>query len=246
MAWYEEYFTKDWMRFRDSEELLERARAEVDFLVEAVHVSPPAGILDVGCGFGQHSVELAARGYAVTGIDLSTELLTEARRMSQERGVSVTWVEKDMRQIAYDAEFDAVICLFTSFGYFDSEEENRDVLRRMSRALRRGGRLVLDVENRDGLLMRYLQRDWRQTKRGDLVMEERRFDPVKGRAHTQMVLVSDGRRAEHDLSIRWYSVPELEEMLRDAGMHIHRLYGGLDGSEFGLGAWRLVVVGEKA
>jgi hypothetical protein len=77
-------------------------------------------------------------------------------------------------------------------------------------------------------------------------MEERRFDPVKGRGHTKIVLISEGRRTEHNLSIRWYSVPELERMLKDVGMEIRELYGGLDGSSYGLDAMRLIVVAEKA
>jgi len=245
MAWYEEYFTEAWLRFRDIKAMLERTPSEVDFLERALQLSPPAAILDVGCGFGRHAMELAARGYVVTGLDLSAELLAKARQMAGERGVTVKWVKKDMRQMDFDAEFDAVVCLYTSFGYFETEEENLEVLRRISKALRRGGRFVLDVENRDGLLMRYLARDWWQTKAGDLVMEERRFDPVKGRGHTRIVLVSEGHKVEHNLSIRWYSVPELERMLKEVGIQIHRLYGGLDGSEFDLGAYRLVVVGEK-
>ncbi|MEW6233368.1 MAG: class I SAM-dependent methyltransferase [Chloroflexota bacterium] len=245
MAWYEEYFTKDWMKFRDVEAMLEKAPSEVDFLESALQISPPAAVLDVGCGFGRHAIELAARGYVVTGLDLSAELLARASEMTSERAVSVTWLEKDMRQMEFDAEFDAVICLYTSFGYFETEEENLEVLRRMSKALREGGRLALDVENRDGLLMRYLSRDWWQTKAGDLVMEERRFDPVKGRGRTKIVLVSGGHKIEHNLSIRWYSVPELERMAKEVGIQVQRLCGGLDGSEFDLGAYRLVVVGEK-
>jgi SAM-dependent methyltransferase len=245
MAWYEEYFTKTWLKFRDVEALLERTPSEVDFLEKELQLSPRATILDVGCGFGRHAIELATRGYVVTGLDLSTELLTEARQLARERGVSVMWLEKDMRYMDFKAEFDAVICLYTSFGYFESEEENFEVLRRISNALRRGGWFVLDVENRDGLLMRYLSRDWWQTKAGDLVMEERRFDPVKGRGHTKIVLVSEGYKIEHNLSVRWYSVPELERMLMQVGIRVHSLYGGLDGSKFDLGANRLVLVGRK-
>jgi SAM-dependent methyltransferase len=246
MAWYEKYFTEEWMRFRDSNTLLRKAPSEVDFLEKALGISPPGKILDLGCGFGRHAIELALRGYRVTGVDISGGLLARAKKSAQERGVSVSWVQQDMRDIDFRAEFDALICLFTSFGYFESEEENCDILRRISQALRPRSRIVLDVENRDGLLMRYQSRDWWQTELGDLVMEERRFDPVKGRGHTKIVLISEGRTTEHNLSIRWYSVPELDWMLKDVGMQIRELYGGLDGSGYGLDAMRLVVVAEKA
>jgi len=246
MAWYEEYFTEEWMRFRDANALLRKAPSEVDFLEKALRISPPAKILDLGCGFGRHAIELALRGYKVTGVDVSKGLLEYAKKKAQQKSVLVSWMQKDMRNIDFSAEFDAAICLYTSFGYFESEEENYDVLRRLSQALRPGSRFALDVENRDGLLMRYQSRDWWQTELGDLVMEERRFDPVKGRGHTKIVLISEGRRIEHNLSIRWYSVPELERMLKDVGMQIRDLHGDLDGSQYRLDAMRLVVIAEKA
>ena len=150
-----------------------------------------------------------------------------------------------MRRMEFENEFDGIVCLFTSFGYFDSDEEDLNVLRRMTRALRTGGRLVLDIENRDGLLMRYQHRDWWQTKKGDYVMEHRRFDPVRGQGHTRIVLVSNGTTQQHDLLVRWYSVPELERMFREVGLNMVNLYGGLDGSEFTLDAIRLVAVARK-
>jgi SAM-dependent methyltransferase len=245
MTWYEDYFTAEWMRFRDVDAMLEKTPAEVDFLEEALQITPPAPVLDVGCGFGRHAVELASRGYTVTGIDLSPELIAESEKLSQKRSFFVSWKEMDMRKMEFEEEFDGIVCLFTSFGYYDSDEEDLDVLRRMSRALRREGRLVLDIENRDGLLMRYQDRDWWQTKRGDYVMEHRRFDPVKGKGHTRIALVSEGKAQEHNLLVRWYSVPELERMFNEAGLETVTLYGGLDGSEYNLEAMRLVAVARK-
>jgi len=246
IAWYEKYFTKEWMRFRNAKALLKKATSEVDFLVKTLEISPPAHILDLGCGFGRHAIELALRGYKVTGVDTSAELLAYAKKMAQKKHVSVSWLQQDMRKIDFLAEFDGAICLYTSFGYFESDEEDFKVLRGVSQALRRGSRFVLDVENRDGLLMRYQPRDWWQTESGDFVMEERRFDPVRGRGNTRILLVGEGRRITHDLSIRWYSVPELDRMLKSAGLWIRNLYGDLDGSEYGLEASRLVVIAEKA
>jgi SAM-dependent methyltransferase len=245
MTWYKKYFTEEWMRFRDAIALLKKASSEVTFLEKVLEISPPAKVLDVGCGFGRHAIELALRGYEVTGVDISAELLACARKLAQQKAVRVSWVQQDMRNIDFSEEFDAALCLFTSFGYFETEEENRDTLRRVSEALRPRSRFILDIENRDGLLMRYQSRDWWQTELGDLVMEERRFDPVKGRGHTKILLVREDRKVEHNLSIRWYSIPELTRILEDAGMHMQSLYGGLDGSAYGLEAMRLVAVAEK-
>jgi SAM-dependent methyltransferase len=218
--------------------------SEVDLLERVLHLSPPARVIDIGCGFGRHAIELSGRGYEVTGIDLSPELLQEARVTSEESGTSITWIEMDMREMEFENEFDAAVCLYTSFGYF-SDEENLDVLRRISRALCKKGRLVLDVENRDGLLLRYQSRDWHRTKGGDTVIEDRRFDPVSGRQTTEMTLVSKGRTAKHTLDIRWYSIPELRAMLEESGLRIETLYGALNGSEYDTESWRLVIAAQK-
>jgi SAM-dependent methyltransferase len=244
VVWYESYFKKDWMKFRDAEEMMRKTSSEVDFLEGALHISPPARVVDVGCGFGRHAVEFSVRGFQVTGIDLSDELLEEASRASTDSGTSVTWLEMDMRNMEFTDKFDAAVCLYTSFGYFD-EAQNLDVLRRMSRALIKNGRLVLDVENRDGLLLRYQPRDWYRTKAGDIVLENREFDPVNGRQRTEMTLISKGRTVKHTLDIRWYSIPELKGMLAESGLRIETLYGGLDGSKYCTDSWRMVIVAAK-
>lgn len=245
MAWFEDYFTRDWMRFRDADLMKSKALSEVDFLEDALGISPPARILDIGCGFGRHAIELACRGYTVTGLDLSADLLQEAEEAGEKRGASAEWLEMDMRKMDFVSQFDAAVCLYTSFGYFN-DAENLDVLKRISRALTSGGRLVLDVENRDGLLLRYQSRDWYRTREGDIVLEDRRFDPVKGRQTTEMMLVGPDQSVSRTIDIRWYSVPELENILTDSGLQVEALYGALDGSAYDLSSWRLVIVARKS
>jgi ubiquinone/menaquinone biosynthesis C-methylase UbiE len=98
-------------------------------------------ILDVPCGFGRHARMLAARGMEVVGVDLSAAMLAEARR--GRRSARPRFERGDMRRLACRDEFDAVICMFTSFGYF-GDRENRGVLRRMARVLKSGGRVLID------------------------------------------------------------------------------------------------------
>src|SRR5690606_38711568 len=107
---------------------------------------PGERVLDLACGTGRIAVRLAERGARMTGLDRSALFLEHARRAAEQRGVAVDWVEGDVRELDDVERFDAVVHWFTSFGYFD-DARNRDVLCRIRRSLRPGGRLLLETMN---------------------------------------------------------------------------------------------------
>ena len=113
-------------------------------LVRKLHTQPPAFALDVACGTGRHAVVLADLGYKVTGIDLSVPSIRIAKQHS---GKDLRFQVLDMRAIEWQEKFDIVVNLFTSFGYFSDESQERQVLARIERALRPGGELVIDFLN---------------------------------------------------------------------------------------------------
>ncbi|RAU90976.1 bifunctional 2-polyprenyl-6-hydroxyphenol methylase/3-demethylubiquinol 3-O-methyltransferase UbiG, partial [Paenibacillus sp. YN15] len=120
-AWYEESFGEDYLlvyKHRD----LHGAQVEVKRMANWLRLPAGSRILDLCCGMGRHSVALADEGYRVTGLDLSKVLLAEARKL--DNSGRITWVEGDMRRLPLDGPFDAVVNLFTSFGYFEEEQEN--------------------------------------------------------------------------------------------------------------------------
>jgi SAM-dependent methyltransferase len=151
MAWYEEFFGEDYMRFhlRGGEWLEDRTGTQCDFVVSALELQPGARLLDLCCGQGRHAVEFAKRGFRVTGLDLSEYLLRLARERAEQTGVEVEFVRGDMRDLPWENEFDAVANLFTSFGYLETDEEDRRVLAAVRKALRPGGLLLVDHHNRE-------------------------------------------------------------------------------------------------
>src|SRR3989449_1236041 len=123
--WYEDFFGSDYLiRYVHPE-----TPAQVEAIDKILHLRKGGRILDVGCGAGRHSVGLAQRGYRVTGLDLSAPLLAEARKAARGAGVKATFVQGDMRRLRFRGAFDAAISMFTSFGFFDRQEEDREVLR---------------------------------------------------------------------------------------------------------------------
>jgi cyclopropane fatty-acyl-phospholipid synthase-like methyltransferase len=138
----------------------EQTRAEVDFIQQALQLAPGARVLDVPCGGGRHSLELAARGHAVTGVDISTDFLREARAQAAQRGLSVTWEQREMSELPWQAQFDGAFCFGNSFGYLD-DAGNARFLAVVGRALKPGARFVLDTGVvAESLFLTFQERRW--------------------------------------------------------------------------------------
>jgi SAM-dependent methyltransferase len=244
--WYREFFDDLYLRVYQPLEAPEQVRKEVDFIVKALDMPQGVKILDLCCGQGRHSLELARRGFQVVGVDLSEALLYAARKRAESEGLSVTFLHCDMREIDFADEFDAVINMFTSFGYLESEAEDEKVLGKVAQALKSGGKFLLDVVNRDRLVRDFQAREWHAADEGWLVLEERTFDHLSGRMETRWVCVArDGVRYERLSSVRLYTASELRTMLERAGLKVTNLFGDYDGSPYSWDSQRLIVVACK-
>ena len=244
--WYREFFDDLYLRVYQPLEAPEQVRREVDFIVKALDLPAGAKVLDLCCGQGRHSLELARRGFQVVGVDLSEALLYAARKRAESEDLSVTFLHCDMREIDFADEFDAVINMFTSFGYLESEAEDEKVLGKVAQALKSGGKFLLDVVNRDRLVRDFQAREWHAADEGWLVLEERTFDHLSGRMETLWVCVArDGVRYERLSSVRLYTTSELRTMLERAGLKVTNLFGDYDGSPYSWDSQRLIVVACK-
>ncbi|HUV04836.1 MAG TPA: class I SAM-dependent methyltransferase [Armatimonadota bacterium] len=246
MAWYEEKFaSEDPLRF-DLYAESEASRQAVDFIIEKLEIQPGARILDLCCGQGRHLIELVRRGYDGVGLDLSPYMLEKCRQAAAAENIEPCLVRADMRDINFTADFDAVINMWSSFGYLESEEEDQKVLDGVSRALKPGGRFLVDLINRDSLVRNYTERRWQENSRGDIILTDSQFDSVAGRDNAREITIrADGRRSESDHSMRIYTYRELEQMLDKAGLEIQSAWGGFDSSPFTLTSRRMLVVTAK-
>lgn len=220
---------------------------QVDLLLELTPLQPRARVLDLCCGIGRHSIELARRGFTVTGVDRTERYLERARNAAADAKVQVEWVLEDMRRYRRAGEFDLIINMFTSFGYFDDPEEDILVAQNMLASLKPGGRLVMETMGKEVLARIFLSRNWEypDNNRDTIVLQEREVVGAWERMSNHWIILKDGRIEELTFDHRLFSAVELINLLKSAGFSDAAGYGSLDGCPYDHTAKRLVVVAEK-
>jgi SAM-dependent methyltransferase len=216
----------DYLFVYEDELTPERSQAEVDRLVSLLRLTEPVKILDLACGFGRHANRLVQLGHAVVGVDIMPAFLDNARREADELQAHVDYRQGDMRLLILPAEFDYVLLLFTSFGYF-SDHENLRVLENAAHALLPGGRLVLDLPQRD-TMVQGLPAESIIEKPGGLVINRLSFDPLSGCMLNRRILLRDGLRKDLPFSIRLYNPAEICSLLTQVGLEPEQIYGDGD------------------
>jgi SAM-dependent methyltransferase len=244
--WWDAFFRGPWEQIQLAGYPEERTRAEVTFIVEALQLEGPAQILDIPCGEGRHAIGLARRGFQVTGVDFNENAIAAALRRAAEAEVEVDFRTGDMRRLEAEGEYDAAVCFFGSFGYF-SDEENLEFLHRVARALRPGGRFLLDGHVTESLYPKFRERDWSWVREEPplRLLEDRRMDFEVGRVQSTWTFVSDTGTESRRVSIRVYSYRELTGLLRMAGFSAFAALETGTKKPFRLGASRLAVVATK-
>jgi SAM-dependent methyltransferase len=255
VAWWDLYFNELYVRMFEVILTPDRTTEELSGVLGFLDLAPGARILDLACGHGRHSVLLARAGYRVTGLDRSAHMLWRGRAAAASGSVEagdgrVEWVRGDMRRLPFAAgvspgkPFDACINLFTSFGYFEDDAENEQVIAEAARLLKPGGKFLIDVSNRDYCLLRMWPASWRHYGAA-IILEQTAFDPETCRFHNTFTWVEGDKRESLAHSVRYYTAPELKGMLQRAGLEQVGVYGDFDGRPLTLDSKRIIVVGKK-
>ncbi len=224
----------------------ERTVEDIEFLERELSLAKGMRILDLACGHGRHTVELARRGYLMTGQDLNGFFLDKAKAAAQEASVDVRWVQSDMREVPFEGEFDVVVNLFTAFGYLESDDEDQKVLSQVARALKSGGRFLVDVINRDRIMREFRESDWSELRDQSVVLIKRKFDFTTSRMNERRLRIwKDGKRRDLSFPLRMYSLHELIRMTETAGLTYEKSFGNNDSSPPDFTSMRCVLVTRK-
>ena len=243
--WFVDLFDEDYLRTLPF--LTPQAtQAEAEFVIDSMGLQPGAQVLDVGCGYGRHAMELAARGFHVVGLDLSTPLLVRGGEEAMRRGLEINFVRGDMRELDFDSQFDGAYCMFSTFGYFD-DETNKKTIANIARALKPGGRVMIEILNRDYVIADLPTRVWWEGE-GCVVLEEVELNYFSSRIQVnRSVVFDDGRQLEQEISVRAYSLHEVGKLMHAAGFRVLEVSGGYQtrGRFFGNQSRHIIVLAER-
>lgn len=242
--WWEDFFRGPWAEFQAQGFPHEKTQAEVDFMISTLNLEAGDSVLDLACGIGRHSVELAARGMDVTGLDFNRTVLEVAEEAAKKRGVSARFVELDMRKLTGNGVYDAVICFWTSFGYFEDQADDLLVAKRVADSLRSGGRFLIDLQVAESVFPRFQERrwSWLNDQRSRRLLEEVSWNVEMGRVDCEWTFLENGSARSCSSSVRLYSYRGLCGLLRQAGFQRFAGYETVSGSPFKLGSQRLSLV----
>ncbi len=238
--WYKDFFGGLMVDFWRAAMTPETTRTEAEFLWTSLGLAPGLRVLDVPCGDGRLALELAARGCAMTGVDISKEFIDSAR----EGDPTIEWRVGDMRDLPWEREFDAAYCAGSSFGFL-GDDGDAAFLEAVSRTLVPGGRFFGDFKAAESVLPAF--RESYEMPVGDIVFAAKNsYDPAAGTMEN-LYTVTRGDRIERKRAVhRIYTTREILKMLADAGFGDFKMSGSVGSEPYRLGSPRLFVVATKS
>jgi cyclopropane fatty-acyl-phospholipid synthase-like methyltransferase len=215
-------FFNDYAPQYEDHDFTKNTTAEVDFLVKELGISPGQSVLDVGCGTGRHSIELARRGYLMTGVDVSAGMLEEARKHAATAGVEVRWIESDATMLSLRQKFDAAICLCEgAFGLLGSRHDPIGqplaIIRNVAQALKTQSKCLFTVLNACTMIRKHTQE----------AIEQGAFDPV---AMTERAELPPGFEPKTPLRERGFVATEMALLFALCGLEPLAIWGGTAGN----------------
>ncbi len=243
--WWKTYFDAQYLIEYEPIFRLEQDRREVRRLIELLGLPVGARVLDCPCGQGRHAHLLAEAGFRVDGFDYSTDLLHRAK--SRGVGPFLRYTRGDMRSLPsrWTGRFDAVVNLFTSFGFFVDPDDDARVIREFARVLRPGGILIWHGGSRDGVMARFLARDWWTTTNGTVVAHEREFDPLGGILTIRSTFRGPARSGAREHRIRLYTATRLAELCASAGLLVTQAFDAWNAAPLRRTSTEMLLVAQK-
>ncbi|KKP86031.1 hypothetical protein A3B84_01645 [Candidatus Nomurabacteria bacterium RIFCSPHIGHO2_02_FULL_35_13] len=257
--WSEEYgfFGKHYLKGDNSKEgylidkkqtLEQRTFAETEGIIRLLDLKGEERILDVPSGYGRHSIALAKKGFNVTGIELNAIHLNEAIRNAETAQVTPNFVKGNMIDISHKEEFDAVINVFYSFGFFETDEENKRVLENFFNVLKKGGKLLFhtDVNVPRILAGKYKEDETRNLASGDILRIIDKYNLTDKRVHgTWIIKNKDGKEEKKYYSVRIYTREEFIDLCKQVGFTSFEVYSDWNKTPYSEDSEDMIIIAKK-
>jgi len=246
MEWFEDpEFWEATYPFMFPDDRMDRAEVLADSLIDLAGVHK-GSVLDLCCGPGRYSMALARRGFRVTGVDRTGSLLDTASNRARLEDIDVEWVLSDMKDFIRPGSFDLALSMFTSFGYFDSHDENMRVLCNVHDSLKPGGRFLLETMGKEVLASIFRPVTVEELEDGSMLIQKHSIQHGWKRIANEWLILRDNRVEASFRFSHWiYSAAELEGMMLEAGFDLVSVHGDLEGSPYDDSARRLVVLAAR-
>lgn len=214
-------------------------------VIKIAGLTKNCSVLDAGCGPGRISVELAARGIDVTGVDIIQSELDAAKDSADAEGVKLNLVKADLRSFNSEKKFDCAINLYTSFGYCDTIEEDLQILKNISNSVKDNGFFILECTSRETAIMYFTEGEWYERSGLTVLTEFSVVGAWEGLRSKWIIINKQGQRIEHEFVQRLYSAMELKRMLLAVGFKSVEIYGDFEFSPYNEKAKTMVLVAKK-
>ena len=245
--WYKKIWTLD----IQNQSWVEDTRRQVDFLIEKLRLQPGARILDLACGFGRHSLELARRGFSVTGVDVTPDYIRYAREQAEREGLDARFLCADIRDTRFEGEFDAALNMADgAIGYLENDAENRKIFETVAKALKPGGHHFMDVMNGDYADSHFPCQLW---EAGEKCLTLSRFEwnrETRTLLYGQLDYAYGAPLPKPEMTegnpIRLYTLAEIEALFAPLGLRPTATYADFSGNPASANAIQLMILSEKA
>ncbi|MDA3955879.1 class I SAM-dependent methyltransferase [Oceanispirochaeta sp.] len=244
-SWFsDEWFWKTYGPIMFDAQRMKNSAYEVEQIINLCSLKQNDLVFDCCCGLGRHSLELAERGCKVSGLDLSQGYLDLAREEASRRSLEVDFIHKDARTIDYENKFDAIINMFTSFGYFEDPDDDLELLRKLNSALKPGGTLFMEMTGKEILARDFEERTWFE-REGIKIMLEYSVDLNWTELCNRWLFYKDDKMTEYSFSHRIFSASEMAAMLWKAGFSTIEIYGSFEKDPYDHKAKNLILITRK-
>jgi len=227
------------------ENIIQRTKTEVDGIVKLLSLEKDMTILDCPCGYGRHSIELASRGFIVEGVDVNSKHLQKA--INDIGTASATFKQGNMIDLKYISEFDVVVNVFASFGFFETDKENEKVLENFYNALRPGGRFLMHIDINISKIIYGSNKHVSQKKliTGETLQIIDKYDPTTKKLNGTWTIVGDTEKITRGYSVRIYNQYEFEQMCKNIGFASVKTYSNWESATYTDDSNDMIVVAQK-